>query len=161
MSEHPFKARQRLEHEHFTARLSWQRHTPDFVYDTYKRDHDVVFGSGSRISASAAPAFKGDPTRINPEEQLVAALSSCHMLTFLAIAARKRLTVDAYDDDASGMLEKNQAGKLAVTKVTLRPRIRFAGTPPSPADVKALHERAHEECFIANSVHTVVTIQPR
>jgi organic hydroperoxide reductase OsmC/OhrA len=146
----------------FTASLSWKRTTPDFAYDSYDRGHDVVFGSGTSLSMTAAPAFKGDPRKVNPEEQLVAALSSCHMLTFLAIAARKRLIVDAYDDDAAGVLDKNAAGKLAVTRVTLRPRVVFSGDKiPSADDVRALHERSHGECFIANSVLTQVLIEPR
>ncbi|MDP2341879.1 MAG: OsmC family protein [Deltaproteobacteria bacterium] len=142
--------------------MRWKRATPDFSYDTYDRGHDVVFGSGTAIKASAAPAFKGDPHRVNPEEQLVAALSSCHMLTFLAIAARRRFTVDSYDDDAAGVLEKNAAGKLAITRVTLKPRVVFSGEKlPSDDDVRALHERSHEECFIASSVLTVVVVEPQ
>lgn len=92
----------------------------------------------------------------------MAALSSCHMLTFLAIAARRRFTVDSYDDDAAGVLEKNAAGKLAITRVTLKPRVVFSGEKlPSDDDVRALHERSHEECFIASSVLTVVVVEPQ
>lgn len=94
---------------------------------------------------------------MNPEEALVGALSACHMLTFLAIAARSRLTVESYEDDAVGVLEKNESGKLAVTRVTLRPRVVFA-EPVDAERLARLHHTAHENCFIAQSVKTVVTI---
>jgi organic hydroperoxide reductase OsmC/OhrA len=141
------------------ASLRWQRTTPDFAYDTYDRSHEVRFGSGVEIPASAAEEFKGDPKRVNPEEMFVAALSSCHMLTFLAIAARKKLVVDAYEDDASGWLAKNADGKLAMKRVVLRPRVRFAGEV-SAEQLAKLHDKAHENCFIALSVTTDVTIEP-
>ncbi|MBC7542683.1 MAG: OsmC family protein [Candidatus Sericytochromatia bacterium] len=139
--------------------VSWRRDRPDFTYDTYGRDHRWAFGTGSLVQASAAEAYKGNPDLVNPEEALVAALSSCHMLTFLAIAARRRFVVDSYVDDAMGYLEKNAAGRMAVTRVTLRPAIVFSGErPPSPAEIAHLHEAAHKECFIANSVTTVITV---
>lgn len=140
------------------ASLRWQRNTPEFTYDTYDRSHEVRFGSGVEIAASSAAEFKGDPKRANPEELFVAALSSCHMLTFLAIAARKKLVVDAYEDDASGFLEKNADGKLAMTRVTLRPRVRFA-SEVSAEQLDKMHHVAHENCFIALSVVTEVTVE--
>src|SRR5687768_7507696 len=146
----------------FTTRLSWRRQTPGFAYEIYDRNHDVTTGSGVRLAMSAAPAFRGDPARLNPEEQLVAALSSCHALTFLAIAAKKRLIVDDYEDDATGVMEKDERGKLAVTRVTLRPKVTFSGEhPPSDDDVRRIHELAHEECFIASSVRTSVVVEAR
>ncbi|MEI8258392.1 MAG: OsmC family protein [Deltaproteobacteria bacterium] len=144
------------------ASVAWKRTTPDFDYETYGRDHTIRFGSGSTIEASSAPEYKGDASRVNPEESLVAALSSCHMLTFLAVAARAKLVVDAYDDDAVGYLEKNAEGRIAVTRVTLRPRIRFAGDVVIDAERLAkLHEQAHRACFVANSVKTVLTVESR
>lgn len=141
------------------AGVRWARTTPDFLYDTYDRGHAVHYGSGARLAASSAPEFKGDASKLNPEESFVGALSSCHMLTFLAICARKRLVVDAYDDDAVGHLERNGAGKMAVTRVELRPVVRFAaGTEVSTETLAALHHAAHENCFIAQSVSTVVTV---
>jgi organic hydroperoxide reductase OsmC/OhrA len=141
--------------------VSWRRETPDFTYDTYKRDHRWEFGSGSLVHASAAPEFRGNPDLVDPEEALVAALSSCHMLTFLAIASRKRYVVDSYTDAAVGYLEKNANGKLAVTRVTLRPRVTFSGDrQPAAADIDRMHHTAHEECFIANSVTTQITVEP-
>ncbi len=141
------------------AGVRWARTTPDFLYDTYDRGHVVHYESGGELPASSAADFKGDPRKLNPEEAFVGALSSCHMLTFLAICARKRLVVDAYEDDAVGHLEKNADGKLAITRVELRPRVRFApGSEPGEAALAQLHHTAHENCFIALSVSTVVSV---
>jgi organic hydroperoxide reductase OsmC/OhrA len=143
------------------ATIAWRRTSESFDYEAYNRDHEWTFEGGVRVPASSAPDFKGDPARVDPEKALVAALSSCHMLTFLAVCARKRLVVDAYDDEAVGYLEKNAEGKLAVTRVVLRPRVRFGGDGPPPDDELArLHDKAHHACFIANSVRTEVTVEP-
>lgn len=143
------------------ATLTWSRATADFSYDTYDRSHTIVYGSGVTVPASGAVEFKGDARKMNPEESFVGALSSCHMLTFLAIAARKRLVVDRYDDAAEGFLEKNAEGRLAVTRVVLRPKVRFAdGVHVDPATLAELHHKAHEYCFVAQSVRTVVTVEP-
>ncbi|MDP2312373.1 MAG: OsmC family protein [Pseudomonadota bacterium] len=144
-----------------TATISWSRTTPDFAYDTYDRTHRISFGGGIAVAASSAPAFLGDPAKVNPEEQLVAALSSCHMLTFLAIAAKKRLVVDRYEDAAEGWLEKNAEGRLAVTRVVLRPKVSFApGATVDAAMLADLHHKAHDNCFIAQSVKTDVRVEP-
>ena len=143
------------------ARISWERGGVDFGYESYPRDHAWTFEGGVRVPASAAPAFRGNASHVDPEAAFAAALSSCHMLTFLAIASRKRLVVDRYEDEAVGFLEKNEAGKLAMTRVVLRPRIAFADPAPSPELVADLHERAHRECFIANSVLTRVEVEAR
>lgn len=140
--------------------LEWKRESEGFSYESYNRDHVLVFEGGARVPASAAPAYRGNPAHVNPEEGLVAALSSCHMLTFLAGAAKKQFVVDHYSDHAVGFLEKNQKGKLAITRVVLHPRVAFGGTTrPTPEQIAALHERAHGECFIANSVTTEVTVE--
>ena len=140
--------------------LEWKRGSESFTYESYNRDHTLVFEGGSRVTASAAPAYRGNPAHVNPEEGLVAALSSCHMLTFLAVAAKKHFVVDHYTDQAVGFLDKNDKGKLAITRVILRPRIAFGGTTvPTPQEIAELHEQAHHGCFIANSVTTVVTIE--
>jgi organic hydroperoxide reductase OsmC/OhrA len=148
--------------EHHAA-IHWQRTSKDFTYDTYNRAHEVRFKDGEIVlPGSSAPAFKGDADRVDPEEAFVASLSSCHMLTFLAICARKRLVVDAYDDEAVGLLEKGEGGKLWMGHVTLRPRVRFApGTSVDVATLDDIHHRAHADCFIANSVKTDVAIEPR
>jgi organic hydroperoxide reductase OsmC/OhrA len=144
---------------HHHATISWRRATPDFTYDTYDRTHDWAFDGGVTIKASSAPEFKGDPALPNPEDALVAALSSCHMLTFLAIAARKRLVVERYEDAAEGLMEKGPDGKVWVTKVTLRPKVSFS-TEVAPDVLAAMHHTSHEHCFIANSVKTQVVVEP-
>jgi organic hydroperoxide reductase OsmC/OhrA len=142
--------------------VDWKRETPDFAYETYDRDHDWVFDAGVTVRASANPTYLGSENRVDPEEAFVASLSSCHMLTFLAIAARKRLTVDSYHDEAVGILAKDPAGKLAMTRVTLRPEVRFSGDKvPGPEELRQLHDQAHHACFIASSVKTEVEVEPR
>jgi organic hydroperoxide reductase OsmC/OhrA len=146
--------------EHRT-RIHWARGGTPFTYETYDRTHRWRFDGGVELDASSAPEFRGRADLPNPEEALVAALSSCHMLTFLAIAARRRLVVESYDDDALGHMEKNADGKLAVTRVELRPRIRFSGEKqPTAEELAHLHELSHRECFIANSVKTEVSVVP-
>lgn len=142
--------------------VHWQRTSDDFSYEAYTRDHTWKFEGGVEVPASAAPAFRGSPARVDPEEAFVAALSSCHMLSLLAIASRKRFRVDAYDDDAVGHLEKNADGKLVITRVYLRPKIAFSGDRiPTLEQIEKLHHQAHEECFIANSVKTEVICDPQ
>lgn len=142
------------------ATIAWRRQTPGFAYPDYNREHEWRLGNGVVVRASAAPAFLGDGRSADPEEAFVAAVSSCHMLTFLAICARRRITVDAYTDAAVGFLEKNAQGRLAVTRVELRPRIDFAGPPPDAGLLERIHHRSHEECFIANSVRTEIRVLP-
>ena len=140
--------------------LQWNRQTEDFKYETYSRDHTWTFDNGVVVDASATPQFLGNESRVDPEESFVASISSCHMLTFLAIAARKRWRVDSYQDSAVGVLEKNATGRLASTRVTLKPRIVFSGDKkPTPDDMQRTHEVAHRECFIANSVNTQITVE--
>jgi organic hydroperoxide reductase OsmC/OhrA len=143
------------------ATIVWTRTTPDFTYKTYTRDHLWRFDNGVEIAGSAAPAFLGNPERVDPEGAFVAALSSCHMLTFLALAANKGFVVDSYEDAAIGHLAKNAAGKMAITKVDLHPKIAFSGAKlPAPSDLDWLHDKAHRECFIANSVTTEIAVVP-
>ena len=141
------------------ATIDWQGGTSEFTYEAYSRDHDWAFPGGTEIAASAAPAFRGTPERIDPEEAFVAAIASCHMLTFLALAARKGIVIDRYHDRAVGLLEKNDEGRLAITKVTLRPEIDFGGEPPDAPELARLHEQSHHGCFIANSVRTTITVE--
>ena len=123
-----------------------------------KRTVTVVPASSSPIVVPV-PLSKNDA--VDPEEAFLASLSSCHMLTFLAIAAKRKLTLDSYTDEAAGYLEKNAEGRLAMTRVVLRPRIEWAeGINVSQADLDKLHHQAHEGCFIANSVKTAVTVEP-
>jgi organic hydroperoxide reductase OsmC/OhrA len=142
------------------ATVTWKRETPEFAYDSYARDHVWEFDAGVRVAASAAPEYQGNPELVDPEQAFVASLASCHMLTFLAIAARRRLVVDRYEDSALGIMEKNAEGRLAITRVVLRPRIAFGGEAPTPEKLADLHRSAHEHCFIANSVRTEVAVEP-
>ena len=147
---------------HHTS-VVWTRTSADFTYDTYNRAHEVRFKDGAiTIPGSGAPMFKGDAERVDPEEAFVASLAACHMLTFLALCARKRLTVESYEDNAEGFLEKGANGKFQVTRVTLKPRVRFAaGTEVDAAKLADIHHKSHEECFIANSVKTDVAVEPQ
>lgn len=139
--------------------LSWKRATEGFAYEEYNRSHEIDYGEGIKVPSSAAPEYRGEPRHVDPERAFVGALSSCHMLTFLALCCKKRFVVDSYEDDAVGFLEKNGEGKLAITRVVLKPRITFSGDKkPSVEDLEKLHHQAHEHCFIANSVTTEVTI---
>lgn len=143
------------------AGVSWKRNTPAFTYESYNRSHEIKYKDGDVIVAgSAAPEFRGDGALVDPEEQFVAALAACHMLSFLAIAARKRLTVDRYRDDAVGFLEKGHTGKLQITRVKLRPSVHFSDSVDA-AVVSEIHHLAHETCFIANSVTTEVAVEPQ
>ena len=143
------------------ATILWRRTIETFTYDSYNRAHEWRFHSLT-VAASAAPDFRGDATMVNPEEAFVASLSSCHMLTFLALATKKRFSLDSYSDEAVGYLEKNEGGRLAVTRVVLRPQVRWSqGVSVSQSDLDGLHHQAHEGCFIANSVKTTVTVEPR
>jgi organic hydroperoxide reductase OsmC/OhrA len=147
------------EHTHH-ATTTWRRQTESFAYEDYNRAHEVRFGGGQVVPWSAAKEFRGDAERVNPEEAFVAAISTCHMLTLLAIAARKRFTVDSYEDGAVGHMTKNEAGKLWLSHVILRPRVAFGGErKPSKEEMAEMHHLAHENCFIALSVKTDVTVE--
>lgn len=142
------------------ATISWKRQSPDFSYEGYNRAHDWHFDAGVEVPASSAPDYLGDADRVDPEEALVAAVSSCHMLTFLALAARKRLVVERYTDEAVGVMEKNDEGRLAITKIRLRPAIEWGeGGAPSEEALAKLHAKAHEHCFIANSIRSEVSVE--
>lgn len=142
------------------AHIEWSRGDRGFSYSEYSRAHRVRYGGGIAHDMSAAPEYRGDASLPNPEELLVAALSSCHMLTFLAICARKGIVVDRYEDDARGVLEKGANGKVQVTRVVLRPRVAFASARPDAAALASLHHQAHEGCFISSSVKTEVVVEP-
>jgi organic hydroperoxide reductase OsmC/OhrA len=142
------------------ATIVWKRQSETFTYDSYNRDHDWVFDGGIQVRASANPAYLGSPSCVDPEEAFVASLSSCHMLTFLAVACKKGFVLDAYRDEAVGTLAKDGSGRLAITRVALRPRITFSGAKqPTPEELSTLHQQAHHMCFIANSVKTEVVVE--
>lgn len=149
----------------YSAEIIWQRGEQAFLDNRYSRNHLMRFDGGVELPGSASPHVVplpySDAAAIDPEELFVAALSSCHMLWFLSIAAKQGFRVDRYHDNASGVMTKNGDGKLAMTKVTLRPDVRFSGDKlPSHAELEALHHQAHEECFIANSVRSEVVMEP-
>ena len=140
--------------------LAWKRATPDFQYQTYHRDHTWKFDGGHEMEASAAPAYLGNPKNVDPEEAFVASLSSCHMLTFLAVACKKKFVLDEYSDEAVGHMEKNENGKMAIMRVELHPKLKFSGEKqPTEQELDEMHRFAHAECFIANSVKTTVTVE--
>ena len=145
------------------AQLRWKRTSQDFTYESYNRAHEMLFKQGAIVvPSSSAPEFRGDAEKVDPEEAFVASLCGCHMLTFLAICARKRLALETYDDEASGWLETGDGGKLWMTRVTLRPRVRFApGVAVNESQLMALHQQAHADCFIANSVKTNISVEVR
>ena len=149
----------------YRATIEWTRQSAGFDYQTYNRTHSLSFEGGIRVTGTAAPGnvpptAAGAPG-VDPEQAFVASLSSCHMLWFLHLASRAKLVVDRYIDEASGVLEKNAAGRLAMTRVALRPVVSFAGRTPTAEEHARLHEGAHDKCFIANSVKTEVTVEPR
>jgi organic hydroperoxide reductase OsmC/OhrA len=153
-----------MAHE-YTATVAWKRGADEAFTDIkFSRAHTWAFDGGVTVPASSSPLSVRVPLSradaVDPEEALVAALSSCHMLTFLYLAAKQGFVVDSYDDAAVGVMTRNQRGKLFMSKVALRPRIVFSGArQPSPAELAELHHHAHEECYIANSVLTEVVVE--
>ncbi|HET7717600.1 MAG TPA: OsmC family protein [Bauldia sp.] len=148
----------------YRATVSWRRGEGDFAKGRYSRGHVWRFDGGIDVTASASPQVVPKPyaveAAVDPEEAFVASLSSCHMLTFIDLARRAGFVVDAYEDEAEGVMEKNAHGKYWVSRVTLQPRITWSGEKqPSHDDLARLHHSAHEECFIANSVKTDVTVE--
>jgi organic hydroperoxide reductase OsmC/OhrA len=146
------------------ATVVWQRGEQAFTDDAYSRGHEWRFDGGAVVAASASPAVVPLPMavagNVDPEEAFVAALASCHMLFFLSIAAKRGYLIDGYTDVALGHTGKNEEGKLAVTKVVLEPRISFSGEKvPTAEQVRQMHERSHDLCFIANSVKTEVIVR--
>ena len=149
----------------YTAEILWTRDDQPFLDQRYSRRHLLRFDGGLEVPGSSSPHSVrlpfSDPAALDPEEAFVASLSSCHLLWFLSIAAQRGFRVDHYLDSASGSMTKNEAGKLAITRVTLRPAVVFSGEKlPSREEISALHHAAHEECFIANSVRSEVVCEP-
>ena len=150
---------------HYTADVLWQRGEQDFIGNKYSRKHLIRFDGGAQLAGSSSPQVVplpwSDAQAVDPEETFVASLSTCHMLWFLSIAAKQKFCVDRYADAASGVMQKNSEGKLAMTVVTLRPEVQFSGGQlPTRAQIDQMHHEAHEECFIANSVKSEVRCEP-
>jgi organic hydroperoxide reductase OsmC/OhrA len=147
----------------YSATVHWQRDGANFADNTYSRAHEWWFDEGVVVAASSAPSSvplpMSRPDAVDPEEALVAACSSCHMLFFLAFAGRRGFTIDSYTDAAVGAMTKNDAGKLYVSAITLDPKIVWSGDiRPTDGDIAKLHERSHAECYIANSIRATVTV---
>lgn len=146
-----------------TATVTWQRGEDDFAAGHYSRAHEIAFDGGITVQGSASPSVVKAPysreDAVDPEELLVASLSTCHMLWFLDLARHAGFVVDAYEDRASGVMGKDDRGRIAVTQVRLNPQILWGGvTQPAPEEVRELHHKAHERCFIANSFRGDIAI---
>ncbi len=150
-----------MAHE-YTATVRWERGGGSFADNRYSREHVWLFDGGTQVPASPAaanvPPGCARDDAVDPEEAFVAAISSCHMLFFLAFAGKRGFVPDSYEDNALGVMTKNERGKLFVSKVTLNPAVTFAGRTPGAGDLDAIHHHAHEECFVANSVRSEVVI---
>ncbi len=147
------------------AVIEWSRNGEKFTDNRYSRSHRWRFDGGIEVPASSSPHVVPPPmsvgAAVDPEEALVASLSSCHMLWFLSIAARRGFVVESYRDDAIGIMARDASGKLAMTQVTLRPDVRLAGDKrPTREELAVMHHEAHDECFIARSVKTEVRCEP-
>ena len=147
----------------YRAEIEWRNTGPDFAGNRYSRGHEWRFDGGAVVPASASPENVpppwSDPRGVDPEEALVAAASSCHMLWFLGLAAEAGYTVERYRDAAEGVMGVAPGGRIAITRITLRPEIGFAGAAPDAAIVASLHEAAHERCFVAASLIAEIVIE--
>ena len=148
-----------------TAELIWERGDQNFLDKRYSRKHVWRFDGGLEVPASSSPGVVlpplSDPSAIDPEEALIAALSSCHMLWFIALAAKQKYRVDEYRDTMEGEMGKNEKGGVAITRITLRPAVKFSGDNlPGWDDILAMHHEAHDLCYIANSLNSEVLVEP-
>lgn len=149
----------------YDATITWQRGGQAFTDNRYSRAHRWTFDGGADVPASSSPHVvpvpMSDAAGVDPEEALVAATSSCHMLFFLSFAAKRGFVVDSYVDRASGSMEKNAEGRIAMTRITLRPDIVFAGERhPTREEIDRMHHDSHEQCFIANSLKSEIVLEP-
>lgn len=144
-----------------TAIVRWSRGDDDFAANKHSRAHEWEFDGGLKVPASASPDIVPLPysvaENVDPEEAFVASISSCHMLFYLHKSRDAGFVVNSYEDEAVGVLGKNAAGRLAITRVTLNPVVSYEGPVPSAGQIEALHHEAHELCFIANSTMTEIT----
>jgi organic hydroperoxide reductase OsmC/OhrA len=145
------------------AIVSWKRTSPDFLNGKYSREHTWTFDGGVTVPASPSPSVVpvpySNPANVDPEEAFVAAVSSCHMLTYLYLACHRGFQVDSYHDEAVGLMTENGKGVPWVSAITLRPKIAYSGLKqPTAADEEQLHHLAHEKCYIANSIKTEVAV---
>ena len=148
----------------YEARITWTRDGAKFSDNRYSRGHEWSFDGGIKFKASASPSVVPPPLSaadaVDPEEALVAAAASCHLLSFLFVAAKRGFVVDNYVDEAFGVMEKNGDGKLFISRITLRPKLVFSGDKvPTRADLASLHHAAHAECYIANSLKSEIVVE--
>ncbi|MBQ5949144.1 OsmC family protein [Massilia sp. ST3] len=147
----------------FSARVTWQRAGQPFLDQRYSRVHAWSFDGGASVPASSSPLSvpvpMSDPAAVDPEEAVVAAASSCHMLFFLSIAAKRGHVIDSYEDQAAGRLDKDADGRAALVRIALRPRIAFAGQQPDAEEIAHIHHLAHEQCYVANSLRCPVVVE--
>lgn len=142
-------------------KLTWSKQTESFAYNDYNRDHQWDFGEGLIVNASSAPQFLGNPECADPERAFAAALSSCHMLFFIAICSKKRLVVQDYVDNATAFLVQDKQGDLVISQVILRPDVIFAeGIEVDRETIEEIHHQSHEKCFLAKSVKSDVVVEP-
>src|SRR5262245_36083919 len=148
----------------YTAELVWERGGQEFLTNKYSRRHMIRFDGGAQVLGSSSPSVVpppgSDPAGVDPEEAFVASLSACHMLWFLAIAAKRGFVIDRYEDNPLGVMERNAERRFAMSVVTLRPKIAFSGKVPTAEELDQMHHKAHEECYIANSVKTEIRVEP-
>ncbi len=167
MKQQPIRDTRRKEEKmsEYTAIIRWNRHEGEAFNDNkYSRGHVWEFDGGVKVPASSSPHVVPLPysveENVDPEEAFIAALSSCHMLVFLSIAAKRGYVIEEYVDNAVGIMEEDSTGKISITRVTLRPKIAFIGErQPTLEQLEKMHHLSHENCFIANSVKTVVTTE--
>jgi organic hydroperoxide reductase OsmC/OhrA len=150
---------------HYSAETVWERKDANFLDNRYSRRHLLRFDGGLEVPGSSSPSVvplpMSDASALDPEEAFVSSLSSCHMLWFLTMAVKRKFCVDRYFDAATGVMEKNAEGKVAMTVVTLHPEVTFSGDKlPTRAELDKMHHDAHEACFIASSVKTDVRCEP-
>jgi organic hydroperoxide reductase OsmC/OhrA len=147
----------------YEAKIRWQRNGAAFTDQRYGRGHEWQFDGGTTVRASASPAHvplpMSEAAAVDPEEAIVAAASSCHMLFFLYFAARRGHVVESYEDDAYGVMGKRADGKVAFERIALRPRIAFAGEAPGADALAALHHEAHEACYVASSLRAPIEVE--
>ena len=146
--------------QHKTS-IHWERDTGHFNIKSFNRDHVIRFENGVAINATSAPEYTGNLELISPEDLLVATISSCHMMTFLAIASLKNWLVQTYNDQAQGFLEENSRGRVMMNRVILQPQVLFSGSNlPTSKEQEDIHFKAKRSGFITNSVRTSISIQP-
>jgi len=162
---HASQCQEEITMSEYRATIVWEREGAKFTDNRFSRGHRWRFDGRVEVPASSSPHVVPLPlsvaAAIDPEEAFVASLSSCHMLTFLYIAAKRGFVIDEYRDEAVGLLAKNEEEMLAITEVTLHPAISFTGDrQPTAGDLEAMHHESHEQCFIAQSVRTHVRVEP-